>query len=67
MIVGEIVQLKDKSYYVAVNKEGTLEKLPKIKWYGLLLNEIKQGFGKYMTIQEARNFINKYRKGVKNG
>jgi len=61
MIIGEVIRLKSISY-VVVNKEGTLEKLPDITFKARLYLEIRQGMGKYFSIKEARDFINKHKK-----
>jgi hypothetical protein len=54
--IGEVVKLKS-IYYVVVNKNGTLEKLPKLKWYQALLCEIRQGLGIYFTVQQVRDMV----------
>jgi hypothetical protein len=52
--IGEVVKLKT-CYYVVVNKTGTLEKLPKLKWYQSLICEIRQGMGLFYTVEQVRD------------
>jgi hypothetical protein len=59
MQIGEVIKLKDGHYYVVVNYQGTLEKLPEIKWYAHLYLEIRQGLNKLMSLNELRKFIEK--------
>jgi len=58
MVIGEIFLIGDKTY-MQVNKSGTLEKLPKMKWYKVLYLYIKDKVKK-MSIAEIRE----YAKGV---
>lgn len=60
-LVGKVVYLSDR-YYVYVNDAGTVERLPKMKWYAQLWIEILEGFNKRMSIPEIREFANKYKK-----
>jgi hypothetical protein len=43
MTVGEIVKMYDGSYYVYVNVQGTMEKLPQVNCLAQLWLEIRQG------------------------
>lgn len=52
MIVGEFKIIGDYCY-IAINKKGTLERLPKIKWYWQIWFAIKNVFGK-LHIEEVR-------------
>jgi len=61
MIIGEIIKAQS-GFYIVLNVEGTLEKLPDIKWPFRLWLEIRQGMGKYFTILEARHYMFKHKK-----
>lgn len=57
MIVGECFKLKD-CYYIVVNQQGTLEKLPKANLIKRFIIEIRQGLGIYFkNVQEAKKFL----------
>lgn len=58
MIVGELVKRKGRDYIV-VNKQGSLEVLPEIKWQAKLYLEIRQGLNIIMPLPELRKYIYK--------
>lgn len=61
MIVGHVKTIGG-NLYVVVNKNGTLEKLNKIKWFALLYLEIMQGLNKFLSLPELRKYIKKWKK-----
>jgi hypothetical protein len=61
MTVGHVYNTK-KGFFVVVNKQGTIEKLPKIKWHARLYLEIMQGFGKVMPLVKLRKYCDKWKK-----
>ena len=61
MQIGDIIKI-DRKIYVYVNKEGSLERLPNIKWYAHLYLEILQGLNIKKSLQYIRLFCNKYKK-----
>ena len=63
-IIGHIKKMKD-SYYVVVNKSGTLEKLPEIKLFPMLYLEIRQGLNKPLELNQLRKYCIKYKKKIK--
>jgi len=53
MITGEFKMIGDKNY-LCMNKSGTLEKLPKLKWWWVLYFAIKSAIKGHVSLQEIR-------------
>lgn len=59
-IIGHVYNTGNK-LFIVVNKQGTIENLPSVKWYALLWLEIRQGFNKPLSLAKLREYCYKYR------
>lgn len=59
-MIGDVFTI-DKQIYLETNKEGTLEKLPKIPWWLQAYFQIKNCFKISVPINEIRRLSNKYK------
>ena len=56
-MIGDVVKLKSGDYYVKVNEQGTLERLPKPRWQLVLLFWLRCIFKKPKNKQETIDFL----------
>lgn len=61
MVVGS-VHAVGKDLYVIVNKQGTIEKLPRIGSWWVLCLFFLQAFGKVKSLPEVRAYVRKHSK-----
>ena len=55
-MVGDVVNMRD-GYYVQVNKQGTLEQLPRISQWRVLWVYILQRTGRLVHLQNVREYF----------
>lgn len=61
MIPGSVKYVGNQLYFVT-NSSGTLEKLPKLKWYAELYIGVMSGIGKPVPIPELRRLSIKHKR-----
>ncbi len=61
MNIGDVVKMSDRNYLI-VNTNGTMEKLPEIKWYLNFYFKLRQGFGIKNKIANVRKLALKHKK-----